>query len=269
MNKTEQKFVATIWEYYTQQGRHQLPWRQTQDPYHILVSELMLQQTQVQRVVPKYEAFVQRWPTVQQLAAAQQRDVLIAWQGLGYNRRAKFLHQCAQTIVSDFGGSFPRTRAALEALPGIGPYTAGAILAFAYNQPVVLIETNVRRVYLHHFFLDQEQVADTAIYPILERTLPAKRAREWYAALMDYGSELKKTVGNPNQKSRHYTKQSAFTGSDREIRGAILRVLVQENLTVMQIQKQLPEFEAQRVHTQLQALLTEGLTQKAGQTYCL
>jgi len=269
MNKKAAQFVETVWEYYAQSGRHQLPWRQTQNPYHILVSELMLQQTQVERVIPKYEAFIQQWPTVQALASAPQSAVVIAWQGLGYNRRARFLHQCAQVIVTKYAGVFPLTRKELEALPGIGPYTAGALLAFAQNAPVILIETNVRRVYLHHFFPTKDSVPDADIYPYIEQTLPPQRAREWYSALMDYGTYLKKTVSNPNQRSRHYSKQSTFKGSDREIRGAILKALTGSNLSILKLKQLLSELEGERIEPQLQALLKEGLVRQIGNGYSL
>lgn len=269
MNKKEQQFVDTIWEYYTHAGRHDLPWRRTHNPYHILVSELMLQQTQVSRVIPKYEAFIKRWPTIQKLATAQQSAVLGAWQGLGYNRRAKFLLQCAQTITAAHAGVFPATRKELEGLPGVGPYTAGALLAFAYNTPVFLIETNVRRVYLHHFFPDQENVPDTAIYPYLEKTLPKQRTREWYSALMDYGTHLKQTLKNPNQRSKHYSKQSTFKGSNREIRGAILKVLVDSELSLSELKTNLNTFTAHRVEQQVMNLLKEGLVQKKDDTLFL
>jgi A/G-specific adenine glycosylase len=269
MIKKEQKFVDGVWEYFEKEGRHTLPWRQTTDPYRILVSELMLQQTQVERVIPKYEAFIKKWPTAKKLSQAQLSEVLILWQGLGYNRRAKFLHQCAQTIVSDYKGVFPTTRSELERLPGIGPYTAGALLAFAFNQPVVLIETNVRRVYLHHFFSKETNVSDPDIFPLLEKTLPQDKAREWYAALMDYGTHIKKTVPNPNVRSKHYSKQSTFKGSDREIRGAILKVLTQSAANQAELQKTLNTFEQTRVEEQTVILLKEGLIQLTKKNYHL
>lgn len=269
MTKKEQQFVETVWTYYKKSGRHTLPWRQTQDPYLILVSELMLQQTQVVRVIPKYEAFVKKWPTVQALAVASLGDVLIAWQGLGYNRRAKFLQQCAQAIVQNYQGVFPDTRAELETLPGIGPYTAGAVLAFAYNQSVVLIETNVRRVYIHHFFPTQDKVSDTDIRAFLEKTLPAEKSREWYSALMDYGTFLKKTVSNPNQRSKCYVKQSVFQGSDREIRGAIIKALIIRQLSASQLQRELGQFEGVRIRKQADALLAEGLILLKNNVYVL
>ena len=219
MNKKESAFVATVWDFFSEHGRHTLPWRKTHDPYKILVSEIMLQQTQVDRVLPKYTAFIKQFPTVRALSAASLREVLSSWQGLGYNRRAKMLHACAVRIVKEHKGKFPRTASALEALPGIGPYTAAAIMAFAFNKPKPLIETNVRSVYLHHFFKGKTQVSDKELLPIVERTMDKERIREWYWALMDYGTWIKKTYGNPNSQSSSYTQQSAFRGSNRQIRG--------------------------------------------------
>ena len=185
MTKKEREFQAFVLDWYAKCGRHDLPWRQDHDPYKILVSELMLQQTQVSRVVPKYQAFIMQYPTVKKLAKASLGDVLRLWQGLGYNRRAKFLLQCAQSVSGEYKGVFPTTYDEILKLPGIGPYTAAAICAFAYNQPVALIETNVRQVYIHHFFKRAEQVTDTQILEKVRRTLPTTQSRQWYAALMD------------------------------------------------------------------------------------
>ncbi len=225
-----QAFRATLLGYYDQHARHELPWRQPNDngvfnPYHIWVSELMLQQTQVNRVIPKYQQFLQTFPTVQSLAAAQLGDVLIAWQGLGYNRRAKFLWQAANQIVTAHNGQVPGTLHELTALPGIGTNTAGAILAYAFNQPAIFIETNVRTVYFHHFFIGAHEVSDKQITEVLTQTLEQQNPREFYWALMDYGSYLKQQGKGSIARSKHYTKQSKFEGSPRQIRGRILRVL--------------------------------------------
>jgi A/G-specific adenine glycosylase len=225
MNAREKKFITTVQQFYTEHGRHTLPWRKTHNPYRILVSEIMLQQTQVERVIPKYQNFLKLFPTVEVLAAASLGQVLVAWQGLGYNRRAKMLHACAQVVVNDLGGIWPKTHSGLLALPGVGPYTASAVLAFAFNVPTPLIETNVRTVYIHHFFPNETNVLDSALLPIIERTLDKENPRIWYASLMDYGSYLKATVGNKSRASKHHVKQSTFAGSNRQIRGAIIRLL--------------------------------------------
>lgn len=269
MNKKEQAFVEIVWQHYYQQGRHDLPWRQTTDPYTILVSEIMLQQTQVERVIPKYQAFVQKWPTVEKLANASLSDVLILWQGLGYNRRAKFLYECAKQVTYNHAGNFPTNYLALQTLPGIGPYTAGAIVAFAFNTHVVLIETNIRTVYLHHFFANKSKVSDKDILTIIEKTLARDTVAQWYAALMDYGSYLKKAHGNNAKQSKHYTKQKRFEGSNRQIRGAILKALSTKSLTVLALIKVLPGYDTDRVLQQLATLAQEGLLQKVKRSYRL
>lgn len=224
------KFQEEVREYYTVHGRHDLPWRQSEpdgtfDPYKILVSELMLQQTQVSRVVPKYREFLVRFPRVEVLAAASQGEVLKAWQGLGYNRRAKFLWQAAGMVRKEYDGELPRAETQLVKLPGIGKNTAAAIVAYAYNQKALFIETNIRTVFIHHFFANSTEVTDGEILPLVALALPDDSPREWYWALMDYGVFLKKTVGNLNKLSKSYTKQTTFHGSKRQLRGTILRML--------------------------------------------
>lgn len=263
------KFKKTVKIHYRTKGRHHLPWRETTDPFKVLVSEVMLQQTQVDRVLPKYETFIEKWPTVEQLATASLSEVLKMWQGLGYNRRAKMLSECAQSVVARHNGEFPTTRSDLEALPGIGPYTAGAVMAFAYNKPIVMIETNIRTVFLHHFFREQTDVCDRELIRYIELTLDIKKPREWYWALMDYGSYLKKTHGNQNYRSRTYVKQSKFEGSDRQIRGAILRFLTTTHATRNTMHKQLSFFEDTRIDTQLAKLLQEGMVVKNRQHFAL
>lgn len=268
MLKREEKFIAIVHDHYKRHGRRGLPWRKTKDPYYILVSEIMLQQTQVDRVLPKYEVFLKRFGTVATLAKAPLGAVLGEWQGLGYNRRAKMLHESARRIIHDYGGVFPQDYNLLKGLPGIGPYTAGAIMAFAFNAPVPIIETNIRSVYLHHFYVDATEVSDRELLELVVRTLDTKNPRRWYAALMDYGSHIKKTYGNPNKKSKHYTRQSAFKGSDREIRGAILRHLVETSATRVQLLKSLP-FEGIRIDAQLEKLVGENLIEKKRTKYGL
>lgn len=265
LQRTE--FQEAVWDFYHEHGRHDLPWRQGQlDPYHILVSELMLQQTQVGRVIPKYHEFLARFPDVQRLAAAPLGEVLRAWSGLGYNRRAKFLQQAAQVIVTQFGGVFPPSVAELTQLPGVGVNTAGAIVAYAFDRPVSFVETNIRTVYLHHFFHDETNVADKAILELVEQTLDAEHARDWYWALMDYGAHLKKTVGNPNQRSRSYAKQPKFEGSRRQIRGQVLRLLSNRPMTRQKLAEQISD---ERLADVLTELITEGLIQRYGRSLSL
>lgn len=272
MKRKDQQFVERVWKHYRSKGRYDLPWRQTSHlkPYNILLSEIMLQQTQVSRVVPKYLEFVKRWPTAKQLAGSSLGEVLTAWQGLGYNRRAKALHECAGIITNERAGRFPKSYEELLALPGIGPYTAGAIMAFAYNESVPIIETNIRTVYLDYFFKKHTNVSDKEILDLVEETIDRTNPREWYWALMDYGAYLKQEGVQLNQKAKSYNKQSKFAGSDRQIRGAIIRHLAQKSqLTLRKIQSDLDSFETERVSEQVHSLLEEGLLKKTRQQYHL
>lgn len=270
MTKKERAFIKVVWAYYTEHGRHQLPWRETHDPYCIAVSEIMLQQTQVARVTSKYQEFVARWPDCTSLAAAPLGDVLVIWQGLGYNRRAKMLHECAKAVVVHHNGVFPQSYTELQSLPGIGPYTAGAICAFAFNIPEVMIETNIRTVFLFHFFKNKVLVSDSELLPLIARTLDAKQPGKWYAALMDYGAYLKRVHGNSaNRKSAHYSKQSRFEGSDRQIRGAIVRVIHTQTVTKSAVQKALSKYDISKIDAQFTALCEEGMVQKYRQRYRL
>ena len=221
-------FQQDIKNFYKKYGRMQ-PWRYSKNTYHVFVSEIMLQQTQIPRVLVKFPQFIDRFPTFQTLAAATLEEVLAAWQGLGYNRRARFAREIAIKICDEHDGVLPDDPDILITFPGIGPSTAGSLCAFAYNKPVVFIETNIRRVFIHAFFAPKEEkVHDNELYSLVKETLDYDNPREWYYALMDYGTMLAKQGHNANRNSVHYTRQSAFEGSDRQIRGAILRALVQE-----------------------------------------
>lgn len=264
-------FRNTVLEYYSQRGRHDLPWRSPEpdghfDSYKILVSELMLQQTQVSRVVPKFNAFIADYPSFTALAAAPLSQVLVRWNGLGYNRRAKFLWQSAQLVAGQHKGRLPQIPKELVALPGVGPNTAGAILAYAFNQAVMFIETNVRMVFIHHFFADEQRVSDAMLAPLVQAAMPERDARQWYWALMDYGTHLKQTVGNRSRVSTAYTKQSAFHGSRRQLRGAVLRHLIDAPLTATELQAQLPDG---RLKSILLDLKNEGFITQDGARYVL
>lgn len=220
------RFRSIILDYYAWAGRR-MPWRDTPTPYWVFVSEMMLQQTQVKRVMEKFPPFVARFPSFTALAAAPFSGILSEWSGLGYNRRARFMHRAAQEIVSVHNGRLPDEPQQLQSLPGIGPNTAGSIAAFAFNQPVVFIETNIRRVFLHFFFPGEDQVHDKRLLPLIDATLDRDEPRRWYWALMDYGVALARVTLNPNRRSRHYTRQKPFAGSDRQLRGRILKALTQ------------------------------------------
>jgi A/G-specific adenine glycosylase len=207
-------------------SRRAMPWRETSDPYRILVSEIMLQQTQVQRVETKYPEFIAAFPDFPSLARAQLRDVLQVWQGMGYNRRAIALQKIARRVMTEHDGRLPESEETLRTVPGIGPATAGAIVAFAFNKPAVFLETNIRRVFLHVFFPRRERVRDSEILPLIEKTLDRENPRQWYYALMDYGARLKQEAENPNRRSAHYTRQSRFEGSDLQIRSLVLKTLL-------------------------------------------
>ena len=227
-------------EFVVKKGRElyrDLPWRRTYDPYAIWISEVMLQQTQVSRVDGRWQRWLERFPTVDALAAAAPSDVLEEWQGLGYNRRALSVHRAAQAI-SEAGGVFPQDPKELVKLPGIGPATAAGIRAFAFNLHGVYLETNVRTVFLHELYPQAEGVPDSELVPLVELTCPASVAnaadaaataltpRSWYYALLDYGAYLKKTIPNPSRRSKSHVKQSRFEGSHRQKRAELLRVLL-------------------------------------------
>lgn len=229
----------------------------------------MLQQTQVERVLPFYEAFLKEFPDIRVLASAPLARVLIRWQGLGYNRRAKMLYEAAKVVANDHAGRMPKTVEALERLPGVGHYTARAVAAFAYNEDVILIETNLRTSVTHHFFPNEEKVSDKEILFILEKVFRKGTSREWYSALMDYGAFLKRSGVRINAKSKTYNKQSAFLGSGREARGAILRALSKEAQTERFLTSLLGTERSEQVAAQLQKLLKEGLIEKKRTKYQL
>lgn len=267
-------FRQQVWQYYQDYGRS-MPWRDpgpdgSYDPYAIMVSEIMLQQTQVSRVLPKYKEWLTLFPDVATLAAAQQVTVLQAWSGLGYNRRARFLHQAAQAIVAQYDGVMPRTMAELVRLPGIGHNTAGAIMAYAYGKPVAYIETNIRTVFIHHFFRDSTAVEDKDILPLVQASLPTSvpshQNRVWYWALMDYGAYLKQQNGNNISQSAHYKKQSTFKGSIRQTRGAILRSLFDRQLSRSELSQAI---ESHHFDKALDSLLKDSLVQQNGDHYHL
>lgn len=223
------EFRKKIRKFY-KESRREFPWRDTYNPYEIFVSEMMLQQTQTGRVTEKYAVFLKAFPTISHLSKAPASDVLKIWQGLGYNRRALYLKRTAEILCERHNGTFPRLKSDLVKLPGVGENTAGAVIAFAYNQPVIFIETNIRRVFIHEFFREKEKVSDQEIYPLIEATIDTKNPRDYYYSLMDYGAYLGKTIVNPNRRSETYSKRSMFEGSRRQVRGIILKLLVEKPL---------------------------------------
>ena len=267
------QFRKIVLTHYRTNGRHSLPWRKSPAAYKVLVSEIMLQQTQVERVIPYFTGWMKAYPNVGALAAAPLADVLRHWQGLGYNRRAKMLHEAAKAIVHEYDGKVPKTVAELEGLPGVGPYTARAVAAFAYDQDVVFVETNLRTAVLHHFFAGRSGVPDSDILAVLEKAKPRwtreQGPREWYAALMDYGAFLKRSGVRTNAKSKGYAKQSAFEGSGRQARGAILRALASGPAGKAKLMKLLPPERKTQMEEQLAKLVQEGMIERKGSSYRL
>lgn len=259
-------FREYIWTYYAEHARV-LPWRETDDPYSILVSEVMLQQTQVPRVLEKYRQFLGAFPTIEALASAPLRDVLERWQGLGYNRRAVALKNTAERVVAEFDGRLPADIGALKTLPGIGPATASAICAFAFNRPAVFIETNIRAVYIHFFFHDEVNVKDKELLPLIEATVDHENPREWYYALMDYGVLLKKTGSNPGKKSAHHKAQSPYEGSHRKLRADTLRVVLRHGVASIEDVAYEVGISTERARTVLDELMKEGFIKEARGKY--
>ncbi len=254
-------FQKEVLNYYKQHAR-QLPWRMRISPYRVWVSEIMLQQTGVARVADKFQEFMKRFPTVHALANAPLVDVLAVWSGLGYNRRAKFLHQAAQGLAKS--KRFPRTVEQWHMLPGVGYATAAAIMVYAYNSPEVYIETNIRTVFLHSFFSDKENVSDQELLPLIERAVAGQEPRVWYSALMDYGSFIKSRFGNPNRKSKHHVRQKAFAGSVRQVRGAVIKYLLAGPASIKVLRASIPD---ERLPSVVHQLVSEGMVQKQGTVF--
>jgi A/G-specific adenine glycosylase len=265
---TAKKFHTLIYSFYEKEGRS-FPWRENLDPWGILVSEFMLQQTQTERVVPYWERWMEKWPRPEDLHRASLEEALREWSGLGYNRRARYLRECAGIIAAEYGGSVPDRAAELEKLPGIGAYTARAVSCFAWNSPEVFIETNIRAVMIHFFFGDRLGIPDNEILPVLEKHLDRKNPRKWYWALMDYGAALKKLTPNPGRRSAHYSRQSSFRGSFRELRGSLLRALVSGGPAVLEELERLPEIgrDKEDVYRALKALEKESMVAEEGGIY--
>ncbi|HUU99675.1 MAG TPA: hypothetical protein VMW32_01815 [Bacteroidales bacterium] len=229
----------------------------------------MLQQTQVERVIEKYQRFISAFPDFSSLSQASLHDILSIWQGLGYNRRAIALKQIAHEVITKYDGILPFSADILIQLPGIGKATASAIAAFAFNQPAVFIETNVRRVFIHFFFQDRDNVKDSELLPLIERALDQDNPRQWYYALMDYGVMLKKEFGNANRKSFHYQRQAPFQGSQRQLRGLVLKTVLQApKVTETTIIKKLKK-EPKKIKETLKQLQMEGFIRKERNTYSI
>lgn len=254
-----------------------LPWRDTFDPYAILLSEVMLQQTQVSRVLGRWEEWLDAFPTVSDLARAPLPPVLELWQGMGYNRRALNLKRCAEEVLSRFDGVIPEDKKELLSLPGIGPSTSAGVRIFAYRKPDVYIETNVRAVFIHELFPDSAEVSDKELKPLVEATCPSDESvRDWYYALLDYGAHLKKTTMNPTRRSKQYARQSKFEGSHRQKRSYVLREVLDGAKTTEELAESLQVHEENagrakpsmdEVVTILVELAREGFVNRLGEVW--
>jgi A/G-specific adenine glycosylase len=256
-------FQDKILQFYRDHGRD-LPWRHTTDSYHILISEIMLQQTQVSRVISYYISWIKQWPTISDLASASLNDVLQMWMGLGYNRRAYYLHQTSKIISTEFDGDVLHAMKYYKKLPGIGTYTSKAVHIFSANADIATVDTNIRRIFIHEFKLP-ETISDTDLFDIAERCLPKGHSKDWHNALMDYGA-LKLTALETGIKPK--TKQSKFEGSDRQIRSKILRIILNESVSFEALQEDL-KVEKERLKQILEKMKNEGSIVSEDEVYNL
>jgi A/G-specific adenine glycosylase len=255
-------FRKAVYGHFAAHGRD-LPWRRRVTPYAVFVSEMMLQQTQVSRVAVLFPRFVRRFPGWKRLAEAPLKEVLDAWRGLGYTRRAKYLHDAARIVAGRYHGRLPRDPETLTGLPGIGAATAASIAAFAFNRPTAFVETNIRAAFIHHFFPDGARVPDAAIRELAETALDIKNPRRWYSALMDYGTHVKKEHKNPARRAAIWKAQGKFEGSNRQARGRALALVVaaEKPVTAKEVAI-LSGLAPERVAMALLALAAEGLIKK-------
>jgi A/G-specific adenine glycosylase len=228
--KEFQTFIFSWWK----KNRRELPWRRTHDPYRILVSEVMLQQTQVSRVLPKYEEFLMLFPDVTALARATPASVLRAWKGMGYNRRALYLQKTAQTVITVYKGEFPKRESELLKLPGLGMYTTRAIMVFAYKQDVAMVDTNIRQIITHYFFAGVPQTPKI-IQEFADTLVPKGKSWEWHQALMDYGA-LAMPALRPRRKPTD-KKSIPFRETNRFYRGRIIDCLRERAMDEAQLVK--------------------------------
>jgi len=251
-------FQNIIYDFYKNHKR-KFPFRENITPYNVLISEIMLQQTQTERVSEKFLKFIEKFPDFISLSHAPLNAILKEWKGLGYNRRAVALKKIAEIIVKDYNGELTDSKETLESFPQIGHNTASSIITFAFNKPKAFIETNVRRVYIYFFFPRKSKIYDREILPIVRLTIDKNNPREWYYALMDYGVMLKKSHPELNKKSAHYRKQEPFKGSSRQIRGELLKMLIDaKTIEIQEIQKRIKTNDSERLKKILNQLQKEG-----------
>ncbi len=251
-------FQKIIYDFYTYHKR-KFPFRENITPYNVLISEIMLQQTQTGRVSEKFLKFTEKFPNFQSLSQAPLDIILKEWKGLGYNRRAVALKKITEIIVKDYNNELPDSLETLKSFPQIGHNTASSIITFAFNKPTAFIETNVRRVYIYFFFPKKRNISDKEILPIVKLTIDKNNPREWYYALMDYGVMLKKLHPELNKKSAHYRKQTPFKGSSRQIRGELLKMLINnKTIKIQEFKKKIKIDDTERLKKILNQLQKEG-----------
>lgn len=258
-----QQFQKKVFSFYRKKKR-ELLWRKTSDPYKILLSEFMLQQTQVNRVLLYYEQWIAKWPTIYALAAASLPEVLQMWMGLGYNTRAVNLHRAARKIVAEYNGDVMTAVKQYKELPGIGRYTSHAVQIFSANADLVTVDTNIRRIFIREFNLS-EQISDKELWKLAEACLPRGKSRDWHNALMDYGA-LSLTAQKTGIKPK--TQQSRFEGSDRQIRAKILRYLLTKDMSISELKKNLG-IEQIRLFPILEKMISEKIIVKEHKIYRL
>ena len=255
------KFQEKVMKWWAKNKRH-LPWRESPTPYNVMVSEVMLQQTQVNRVVSKYEEFLEEFPDFEALANANQKHLLKVWSGLGYNRRALWLKDAALSVVSL--GEFPRNASELRKLKGIGPYTSKSILIFAFNEDIAAVDTNIRRVLISTGFA-REDMSLQELQGIADRILLKGRSSDWHNALMDYGA-MELTASSTGIAP--LTTQTCFEGSTRQLRGALVRILAHsERLSFSQMMQHpdLEECDREVLEDVLESLVQEEILERAAQ----
>lgn len=264
LERVKEEFNLFLKKYYTEKKRI-LPWRENINSYHIFVSEFMLQQTQVSRVINYFNTFIEKFPTFNALSQAPQSAILESWSGLGYNRRAMYLHQGAKVITEEYKELIPSCVKTLKKIKGIGEYTASALITYSYNIPTIFVETNIRTVCFSIFeqYFNEEKISDKNLIKLIQQIIDRENPREWYYAMMDLGTELKKILPQFHlKKSSSYQKQSLFRGSIREIRGKIIKFLTKNNQQKV-IRKEVELLcKDPRVDTCITNLIKEGLIEE-------
>jgi A/G-specific adenine glycosylase len=250
-------FQKKVMDWWSENARN-LPWRTDPTPYNVLVSEIMLQQTQVSRVVPKFKEFLEAFPTVESLANSKTKHLLQVWSGLGYNRRAIWLKEAARQILEK--EEFPKTVRDLERLKGVGPYTSRSILIFAFNTDLAAVDTNIRRVLIASGFA-KEEMSDKQLQVVADTVLLRGRSRDWHNALMDYGSQV--MTSNSTGISPNST-QTCYEGSSRQVRGAVIRSLTEsDELTLGDLMLMIDcDIDKSELRSIMSQLVADGLVEE-------